>query len=219
MLDLLLNHGSLALIAAALLVAGLGVPLPEDPLLLAAGVVSHLQGIWLPGVIVGAASTILAADLTLFSLARRLGPSVLDRPLLGRLLSTERRARLEELFARRGDVVVFTARHLPGLRTPVFVLAGLHGMRPSRFVLWDGLGLLITAPLMVSAGWLGSAHVDLVARELSRAEHWLGAVLLLGGLITWWLLALRRRRRITKELDPPPDRSASEPAEPSSDER
>lgn len=41
MLERLIAFGSLPLLVVALLAAGLGVPLPEDVVLLAAGVVSH----------------------------------------------------------------------------------------------------------------------------------------------------------------------------------
>ena len=193
-----LANASLPLVLLALLTAGFGIPLPEDPLLLTAGVLAHAQDIplWLTIVVCG--GTVLAADFLLFSLARRLGPNVQKKGLVARLLPPARRATLERMLARRGDAIVFIARHLPGLRGPIFVLVGAHGMKPSRFLLWDALGLCITAPLVVSAGWLGSAHIDLVRENLDKVEHWVAAGQVTAAGIGWGVYAWRKKRKIDR---------------------
>ena len=194
----MLTHGSLALIVLGLLVAGLGVPVPEDPLLVAAGVLAHNRGLPLWLVIGVCFASVLAADFTLFSIARHYGPALLDRRFAKRLLPPARRERLTALLEKRGDAVVFTARHLPGLRSPIFALAGIQGMRPARFLLWDALGLLITAPLVTTLGWLGSAHVDLVLHRLAAAEHWVASVAVILGAVAWLVMARRRRLRLDR---------------------
>lgn len=194
-----LANASLPLVLLGLLIAGFGVPLPEDPLLLTAGVLAHAQGIPLWATILIGGGTVLVADFMLFSIARHLGPNVQKRGLFRRLLPPPRRAKLERMLARRGDVIVFIARHLPGLRGPIFVLVGAHGMRPSRFILWDTLGLCITSPLVVSAGWLGSAHIDLVRKNLAKVEHWVAAGLVVAAGIGWGVYAWRKRRKMDRD--------------------
>ena len=60
------------------------------------------------------------------------------------------------------------------------------------------LGLCITAPLVVSAGWLGSAHVDLVRKNLDAAEHWIAAGVVLTAGIGWGVYAWRKRRTMDR---------------------
>ena len=40
----------------------------------------------------------------------------------------ERREKVEEKFARYGNVIVFMGRHMAGLRAPIFAMAGMHDM-------------------------------------------------------------------------------------------
>ncbi len=195
-MDAWIGHASFGLIFFGLLLGGLGLPIPEDPLLLAAGVIAHQRDLPLPWMVLACALAVLGADFLLFSLARRFGDAALERPIFRRLLPPTRRASLETMFKRRGDAVVFVARHLPGLRAPVFALAGIHGMRRLRFLLWDAIGLSITAPIVVSLGWFGSAHIDLVRARMARVEHWVVGGVVVALSIGWMVVVLRRRKGI-----------------------
>lgn len=193
-LDALLTHGSLALFFVALFATGFGVPLPEDVVLLSAGALAHRGIVPLVPTILVCMAGILAGDLVLFSTARRLGPRALERPLFRRILPPARRERLSRFVETRGGAAVFVARHVAGFRAPVFALAGMHGMPLARFLLWDALGLCISAPAVLALGWWSSAHVDLARRGLARAEHWVLIVLAIGVLAYSVFAAVRRRR-------------------------
>ena len=123
-------HGSMALVFAWLLVGGLGVPLPEDAALLAAGVLIERGAT--NAVFAGAVVLfgVLLGDSILFFAARRLGPAAYDRKLIRRVLPPERRAKIESAYQRYGGRLVFFARHVAGLRAAVFAMAGIHGMKP-----------------------------------------------------------------------------------------
>lgn len=190
--------GSLGLVALTLLIASLGLPIPEDPVLLAAGVLAHRTGVSLALVTGICGTCALVGDFGLFAFARHYGTRALDRPILRRLLPPARRQSLERLLDKHGNMIVLVARHLPGLRAPIFALAGLHRMRSSRFLLWDALGLAIFVPVIVSLGWLGASHVDLVRKQLARAEHWVAATAGVLALLAWALLAFRHRRRLDR---------------------
>lgn len=177
---LLTRFGYLALFAL-LLGAGVGVPFPEEPTQLAAGVLSH-QGYLL---LFPAAATcwlgIVAGDLLWFRLARRLGPAVLSRRPIRRVLTDARRAKVEAHLARHAFWTVAAARHLSGLRLPAFALAATHGVRTRTFVLADGLSALLSVPLVVGSGYLGAHHLAAVHADLRRVElAVLGGVLLVG---------------------------------------
>ena len=132
----LLSQASLGVIVLALVLVGVGLPIPEEILLLGAGALSRNGPIPGPWVIGSCSVGIMAGDVLLFISARRLGTAAFEKPLFRRLLPESRRAKLERMFAGHGSVLVFVARHLAGLRAPVFALAGINGMPLKRFLLW-----------------------------------------------------------------------------------
>jgi membrane protein DedA with SNARE-associated domain len=193
--DFALAHGSYALLLAALLAAGLGVPLPEDVVLLAGGVLAHRGVTSLPGTLAVCAAGVLGGDVLLFLWARRLGESAYTLPAVARLLPPARRARVERLFTRHGGRIVFVARHLAGLRAPVFAVAGIHGLPLGRFLFWDALGLCVSAPAVVGLGYLFSDRIDRIRGDLSRAEHWALLLFVLGFAVYAARTAWRQQRR------------------------
>ncbi len=170
MLDLLLSNGSITLIVLALIVAGLGLPIPEDIMLLAAGVLVHRGEVSYVGALVACAVGVFVGDTTIFLLARRLGPAALSRRPFRWLITPERHERIEGMFARYGNVIVFMARHMAGLRAPTFAMAGMHGMPLSKFWLWDGLGLCVSAPVVIGIGYWLADNLDRAKALLGRFE-------------------------------------------------
>ncbi|QQR91587.1 MAG: DedA family protein [Myxococcales bacterium] len=171
----LVSHASLALIVLALIATGLGLPLPEDILLLLAGALCHRSHLFIPWTILGCALGVLGGDILLFSTAKHLGSKALDKALFRKLLPKQRQARISAMFQKRGAVIIFVARHLAGIRAAVFAMAGMHGMLLKKFMFWDMLGMCISVPLMVSLGYLFSEHLDLVQKGVSSTEHWLAS--------------------------------------------
>lgn len=195
LLKLLLEHGSLVVIVLALIVAGLGVPVPEDIMLFAAGVLVHRGEISYVSALIGCAIGVFIGDTTIFLIARRLGPAALARRPLRWVITPERRALVEEKFAKHGSVIVFMGRHMAGLRAPIFAMAGMHHMSITKFWLWDGLGLCVSAPVVIGIGWWFADNLD-NALDVLKRFHWvfLGALVIMATAVFLW----RRVRR------PPP---------------
>ncbi len=193
----MLSHGSLILIMAGLLMAGMGVPIPEDIMLLTAGVLAHRQVTWLPLTIIVCAFGVLGGDTLLFFTARRLGTKALERPFFQKLLPPARRQRLQYWFRRYGMLVIFVARYMSGFRAAVFAMAGIENMPIYKFILADGIGLCISVPLVVSLGYYFSNHLDKVRHAMGQTEHYL-LLLLVGGIVfysVWFHVRNYRERR------------------------
>lgn len=190
----LLQNATYGLIVALLVLAGLGLPVPEDVVLLAAGALIHRGTIALVPAGASVAVGVIVGDLVIFLMARHLGVHALDRPLIRKILPERRRQRLERLFERWGGAIVFAARHVAGIRAPVFALAGMHKYPIALFVVWDMAGLCISAPLVMGLGYLFSDRVEEGLRRLIGAEHLLIVVVvgLLAGYATY--IAFRRWR-------------------------
>jgi len=195
----LARYGYLAILAL-LIPAGVGVPIPEEPTQLAAGVLVERGVLSLLPAIVTCWAGIVGGDFLWFSLAKRVGSGVLERPALRRWLTLERRARVEAHLARHAFLTLFICRHLSGLRLPAFALAATHGVRPRTFLLADGLSACISVPLVVSAGYLGAHQLAQVQGNLRRIEFGLlGAVALVIGAV-WVVRRVRRGREARAAL-------------------
>jgi membrane protein DedA with SNARE-associated domain len=194
LLGFLLTHGSYALLFAALVAGGLGLPLPEDIVLLTGGALAHLGVVRLPLVIGVCMAGVLCGDLLLFHTARKLGPRVYEQRWIRSLLTPERRARISGLYERYGGRVIFFGRYMSVMRVLVFAMAAVQGMRTRTFLLWDALALSLSAPLLVGIGYLFARSIDRVAAGFGHAEHLL-AIVVVGAFALALLVRMVRARR------------------------
>ena len=194
MVEQLLTHFTYAAVAALLVAGGVGVPVPEELVLLTSGWLARRGILSLAPAVAVAWAALVAGDFLLFRAGRRLGPAILDSPRVARVLTPARRGAIERHFARHALLTVMAARHLSGLRLPVFALAGASGVRSATFLLADGISALASVPLVVAAGWWAAGHLDAVKRELHWIELALAAAVAVAGL-AWYLAGRRRERR------------------------
>jgi membrane protein DedA with SNARE-associated domain len=182
-------------IVGILLICGLGVPIPEDITLLCAGLLAWNESITLPGALISGFIGVVFGDAFLFFMGRRYGKKVFQLPGLRRILTAERVAAAERRIRQNGPFICFIARFLPGLRSPVFAMAGALGVKRRVFFLLDGFAALLSVPLWVYFGyWFGSN----LEEAIKKVEHVQKYVLSgLSGLIVMYLIVriLQRRRR------------------------
>src|SRR2546425_6530560 len=112
--------------------AGLGLPIPEEAPVLAAGALAHEDVVrwWiaLPVCILG----VLSGDVVLYWIGHHWGEVVLDWRGVRRVLSREREERLKGAYHRHGVKIVFTARHVLGVRA-----AALLTPRIAQIPFWE----------------------------------------------------------------------------------
>lgn len=184
MIEQLLSGGSISLIVAGLLAAGVGAPLPEDGLLLAAGVLAHRGEMMWPVVLAVLYVTVLCADSILFFLGYRFGEPLLARRPLRWIVTPERRERVSGLFERRGAQAIFIGRFIVGLRAVVFVVAGLERVRPRVFLFWDAVAALITVPLLFGLGFYFHSRIDEVRAAVATGQRGI-AIVAVSALVLW----------------------------------
>jgi membrane protein DedA with SNARE-associated domain len=185
-------------VAIVFVLCGLGLPLPEEIVLIAAGYVcfkGHAQ----VGAMIGVcAAAILAGDAMPFLLGRVFGTRLLRIRWLRMVVTPRRLARFDVWFRRRGDLVIFIARFIPGIRVVAFFTAGTMRMRLRRFLLLDLAGIAVTVPLLVMIGNVSGPFVDGTIDTIMRAERGvlIGVFIATGlGAIWLWITTHRRRRR------------------------
>jgi membrane protein DedA with SNARE-associated domain len=212
--ELLVHQGSYLLLFAALVVAGIGVPLPEDLVMISGAILAQRGITSLPVTVAVLAAGVFAGDTVLYFFSRRVGTAVYEWRLVKRVLPPARRKWIEEKIEKHGGLVVFCARHVAGFRGPTFALAAIHGISYPRFIFWDMLGTVISLPLWMGIGWFFGDSIDQLMNHTATAERVVTVaavgVVLLGLAIHAVVNALRRRRSAAATADAAPE--ASEPA-------
>ena len=173
-----------------LLICGFGVPIPEDITLVAGGIISGLGFADVHKMFLVCMAGVLIGDATMFMLGRIFGARILCFPPIRRILPPHRFAHVQEKFAKYGNWVLFVARFLPGLRSPIYVTAGMsRQVCYCRFLIMDGMAALISVPVWVYLGYLGAYNRDWLMKWVERGQVGLlsfAALLLLAIGIWYW---------------------------------
>ncbi len=181
-----------------LFVAGLGLPLPEDIPLLAAGWLVHKGHANLYAMIAVGLVGVLVGDFLLFSMGRRYGIHITEHRFMKRVASPALLQRAEGMFASHGAKIIFVARFMPGLRSVLFVTAGIFRVRPIKFVLIDGSAAIASVPLLIWLGERFGEKIESLAGNVRNAQFI--AVGCLAGAVAAWCAweyyQIRRRRRL-----------------------
>jgi membrane protein DedA with SNARE-associated domain len=198
MIQFLVRHGY-SLLFVWVLAEQIGLPLPAEPLLLAAGALAgatRLNIVILTGLAVLAA---VIADFVWFEIGRRQGSKVLTLLCRISLEPDSCVRRTETLFARYGARSLLVAKFIPGLASVAPPLAGIFRMSRVRFLLFDGLGALIWVAIFVGLGYLFSNQLERVAFFALRLGTSL-TVILAAGLAAFIGWKYFRRRRFMRQL-------------------
>jgi len=197
LVDVFGRNGYIA-VFIALMLCGAGIPLPEDLTLVAGGIITGLGygdvhtmvGVGMAGVLVG--------DSTMFLLGRHFGGRIMRWPLVARLLTPERYAKVQEKFERYGNRLMFVARFLPGMRTAVFITAGAtHRVGFFRFLLLDGMAAAISVPIWVYLGYFGAHNHEWLTMWIHRGQTglWLAIAAAIAVVaVIWW-----RKRKTARD--------------------
>ncbi|HRT42021.1 MAG TPA: DedA family protein [Phycisphaerae bacterium] len=184
-----------------LALASLGIPIPEDVPLIAAGVLLHTHpGIasW-PGTLLVALVGIMTGDLVLYRLGRRWGPGVVSHRSVSWLLTPALFRKATQRFNRWGTWFCFFGRFFVGVRAAMCLTAGATGFPYWRFFLADFAGALLSVPLFIGLGYWFAEIVPKL-RTYTEVVQVLITVGLVGVLGALFLLRRRRRRKRVAEL-------------------
>ena len=193
-MEALIEHLPYLGVVLILLVAGFGVPIPEDVPLVIGGVMCGLGHADVLIMLPLSFAAVLGADLTMFTLGRLHGDRLRRLPILRKYLSDERLAKVADAYHAHVGKTLFTSRFLPGLRTPLFFTAGSVGISYWKLILFDGAAAIISVPALVLAGYFGAARKDQIL-HLVRQAQWLVVAVVVLAVVIFVLVRLVRRRR------------------------
>ena len=182
------RHGYVA-VFVVLLVSGFGIPIPEDISLVAGGIIAGLGYADVNLMCVVGLAGVLLGDTVMFLVGHHFGARAMRLRWVAHLLTPRRYAKVQHKFARYGNWLMFVARFLPGLRTAVFLTAGMtHRVSFLRFIALDGLAALISVPAWVYLGYFGAENHDELLAWVRRGEGVIAfaAILLIAAAGWFW---------------------------------
>lgn len=198
LLPIFTQYGYLA-VFVMLLICGFGVPIPEDVTLVTGGVIAGLGYADVNTMVLVGLAGVLIGDGLMFLLGRWYGQRIIQWPFFRRVLTPERFASAQDRFERYGRWVMFVARFLPGLRTPVFFTAGMTRKVP--FLVWltmDGVAALVSVPVWVYLGYYGALKIDWLFSMVHRGQSVILGTLAVGGVALLWVWWWRKKAKHAK---------------------
>ncbi len=203
MLDLQFDHISYLGIILVLILTGVGLPIPEEVPIIAAGIASSvgtLNPLWaFLSCLVGA----LLGDAVIYAIGYHFGHSLVTRhPRFAHLLHAEYEAKIEEMIRRHGLKVFFLSRFMVGIRAPVYLTAGVLRMSFRRFVLIDMLCATSVVGLFFG---LSYAYGEQLTGWIRRSEIGLTAIIVVAAAVVggYFLLRHLRQKKIMAAQTPP----------------
>lgn len=178
-----------------LVICGFGVPIPEDLTLVTGGVISGM-GYTNPHIMFAVGMLgVLVGDGIMFAAGRIWGQKILRFKPIARIMTPKRYEQVREKFDKYGNWVLFVARFLPGLRTAVFVTAGIsRKVSYLRFIIMDGLAALISVPIWIYLGEYGAHNIDWLMAKMHSLQSGIFVILGIGATVVAWIWWKKRQR-------------------------
>lgn len=189
-------HISYLGIIVVLILTGLGLPIPEEVPIIAAGIASSVGTLspWWAFIacLVGA----LAGDSVIYAIGYHFGHSLVTRhPRFAHMLHAEREEKIEKMIRKHELKVFFLSRFMVGIRAPVYLTAGILRIPFRRFILIDTF--CATAVVGLFFG-LSYAYGDQLTGLIRRSEigFTVAVIIGVGTLVCYFLWKRWRAKRI-----------------------
>jgi membrane protein DedA with SNARE-associated domain len=190
----LLDHVSYLGIIVFLVLTGMGLPIPEEAAVVAAGILSA-SGTLKPELafascLIGG----LMGDSVMYFLGRHFGRSILEEhPRFTGFLTPDREARIEKMIERHAFWAMFVARFVVGLRSPMYLTAGILRVPFRRFLIIDAVCATIVIGMFFG---LSYRYGDRVVAWIRGSQISVTLVLLILVAIVVTVIYSRGRRRV-----------------------
>ena len=197
-IQFLIRHGY-TLLFVWLLAEQAAIPLPSIPLLLACGALAREGRMDERLVLLYGLGACLVADNVWFQLGKQRGNRILRFICRVALEPDSCVRQTENAFLKYGMRSLLIAKFVPGLNAVAAPLAGRSGASLGRFLLFDGLGILLWIATVSGAGYIFSDQLEVVADYALRMGSWLGVtvVVLLAAWLSWKYI---QRQRFLKQV-------------------
>lgn len=157
------------LLFVGLWLSGIGLPVPEEVMLILGGYLSYLEFIHYKYALVVLTLGVIVSDISGYSLGRFAGEKITG--FLSRLrVPLAFLDKAKKYFEKYGAAVILFSRPLLGVRIVVPILAGHFRVNFPKFLFYDILGAIIWTLLIVSISYYFGLGLDLIT-EIREIKH------------------------------------------------
>ena len=188
-------------IALTLFLGGLGLPLPENPILMGGGYAIFKQITPPVASLIVWYLAIVAGDALLFAVSHWFFTRPRVAAFLKRIGGAHRLEAYRRTFAVRGGWTLFLARFTFGFRAVAYIAAGAAHYPWKRFLFVDGLSVALQVMVFVGVGFLAGEKIEWAEHTAHKIILFLGIIAVISLLVTWLasylvrLLTDRNRRQ------------------------
>ncbi|MDO4435348.1 MAG: DedA family protein [Cardiobacteriaceae bacterium] len=188
-------HYSYFAVFFVLLLCGMGLPLPEDITLVTAGIITGLGVGNFGAMLVVCYMGVMVGDSLMYGLGYHYGEQIQRHRYFQKIMSPKRLVKVNALFAKHGNRLIFIARFLPGLRAPIYVMTGISRRVSFKvFTLMDGLAALLSVPVFVYLGFYGAENHEWLMSKVHEFKYFTFGIIVLTAIAVGWYLWKRRQR-------------------------
>lgn len=192
LLAAIVTYGAFA-VGLALMLGGLGIPLPSTLLVLAGGAFIQQGTLDFASTIVLALVGVVLGDTLSYGIG-----SILRHPIQRRYGQSPTWLRAEDYFARRGPIAIFLTRCvLTPIALPINLIAGSSGFPLVRFIGYDAAGELTWLVMYGTLGYVFGSQWEYLSDAISDASG-LVVGLLIVGVGVYALFRWQRRPTVAK---------------------
>jgi len=173
-------------VPAVLLLENAGVPVPGETVLLFASFLAYDEGeLHLPYLILLGIAACTLGDNLGYLLGHRGGRRLLERYQHIFRIPDRTIRRGERLFARHGNVTIFFARFVFGMRIIAGPLAGVLRMPWRQFVIFNFLGASLWVTIVSLVAYFFGSEWDTLVKVMGRVNLIIAIVVLLVLVFVW----------------------------------
>jgi membrane-associated protein len=166
--------------------------LPGDSLLVTAGLYAAqgsvnvwiLNAVLVPAAILGGVSS--------YWIGRKTGPALFNKPK-SRFFDPKHVIAAKEFYEKHGGKAIVIARFMPIVRTFVPIVAGIGGMEPRRYHVYNAVGAILWVTSLTVVGYVLGAQVPEIGKHIEKVIIVVVVVSMLPGLIAWIRAKMRAR--------------------------
>jgi len=190
-----LDTGGYGALFGLLFSCGLGVPIPEDVPLVAAGILIA-KGHWHLAIAAPLAWLgIVGGDCILYTLGYFYGEKIVKVPVIGKHVTLPRIRRAEALFQKYGIWMVAAGRMFMGIRGAMVVTAGTSRFKFIKFIIADGLAAVVSGGMFMFLGYWGGTYGGDMVRRVREIRYSIWAIAGVLAIVLLFLFFRDRKRR------------------------
>ena len=185
----------------ALLLTGVGpFPIPEDIIVLSAGIGIQQELGDIVAIFFIILFGIIISDTVIFGIGKKLGEKIFKIKIFSFFIPQEKVNKVRKIFGDHSRKIVFIGRFTSGFRPVVLFTSGMSGLRFYDFLICDILASLIYIPLFLFFGYRFSYDILRFFEDTRRVYH-IVEVMIISSIVVWFAFKLSRKIFNNKNME------------------